>query len=262
MKKRRATNMSKLISDSWAMSMRCLRTMFRSPDAFASAVIVPALVMWLFGVVFSNIMDFGDYSVINFIVPGLLLQTMGQSSISTGISINNDMTRGIIDRFRSMPISKSAVLTGHVIASVIRNIIVVAITIGVALLIGFRPQAGFADWFAIAGLLLLVMFALTWISVIGGLTASNAESVQGKLFLMFVLPYLSTGFVPVEAIDARWLRWFVMHQPMSHIIDSLRGLMLGTPVDGRVMMLALVWCAGIIVVAFTFAVQIYKRKLS
>jgi len=252
----------KTLSNSWAMSMRCLRTMLRSPDAFASAIIVPGLVMWLFGVVFSNIMDFGEISVINFIVPGLLLQTMGQSSISTGISINNDMTRGIIDRFRSMPISKSAVLTGHVIASVVRNTIVVAVTISVALLIGLRPQASFVEWLAIAGLLLLVMIALTWISVLGGLTASNAEGVQGKLFLMFVLPYLSTGFVPVEAVDARWLRWFITHQPMTHIIDSLRSLMLGTPVDSNAMMLALAWSGGITIVAFVLSVQIYKRKLS
>jgi len=254
--------MKRLISDSLAMSDRCLRTTFRSPDAFAAAIIVPAIVMWLFGYVFSNIMDFGEYSVINFIVPGLLLQTMGQGTMSTGISINNDMTKGIIDRFRSMPISKSAVLTGHVVASMARNIITVAVTIGVALLIGFRPQASFAGWLAIAGILLLYMLALTWISVVGGLVSSNAEAVQGKLFLLFVMPYLSTGFVPVEAIDAAWLRWFVANQPMTPIIDSLRGLMLGTPVDGNTMLLALAWSIGFIVAAFAIAVQIYKRKMT
>ena len=254
--------MHRLINDSLAMSERCLRTTFRSPDAMASAIIVPAILMWLFGVVFNNIIDFGEYSVINFIVPGILLQTMGQGSMATGISVNNDMTKGIVDRFRSMPIAKSAVLTGHVIASVVRNIITVAVAIVVAVLIGFRPQAGFVEWLAIAGILLLVMFALTWISVIGGLTASNAEAVQGKLFLLFVLPYLSSGFVPVEAIDARWLRWFVANQPMTPIIDSLRGLMMGVPAEGNALLLTLAWCIGIIVVAFTAAVQLYKRKLS
>ena len=253
--------MRRLISDSLAMSDRCLRTTFRSPDAFAAAIIVPAIVMWLFGFVFANIMDFGDISVINFIVPGLLLQTMGQSSISTGISINNDMTKGIVDRFRSMPISKSAVLTGHVVASVVKNIITVLVTIAVALLIGFRPQASFLEWFAIVGIILLIILALTWIAVVGGLLSSNAEAVQGKLFLMFVLPYLSTGFVPVEAVDAAWLRWFVTHQPMTPIIDTLRGLMLGFPVETNTILLALAWSIGIIVVAFTLSVQIYKRKM-
>lgn len=254
--------MKRLIFDSLAMSDRCLRTAFRSPDAFASAIIVPAIVMWLFGVVFSNIMDFGEISVVNFILPGLLLQTMGQSSVSTGISINNDMTKGIIDRFRSMPISKSAVLTGHVIASTVKNIFTVVVTIVVALLIGFRPQASFTEWFTIAGILILIILALTWISVVGGLLSSNAEAVQGKLFLLFILPYLSTGFVPVEAVDARWLRWFIANQPMTPIIDTLRGLMLGFPLEGNTMVLALAWTAGIIVVAFTLAVQIYKRKMS
>ena len=254
--------MKRLISDSLAMSERCLRTTFRSPDAFASAIIVPAIVMWLFGVVFSNIMSFGDISVINFIVPGLLLQTMGQSAVSTGIAINNDMTKGIVDRFRSMPISKSAVLTGHVMSSVAKNIITVVIVIAVALLIGFRPQANFLEWLAIGGIFILIILALTWIAVVGGLLSSNAEAVQGKLFLLFVLPYLSTGFVPIEAIDARWLRWFVTHQPMTPIIDTLRGLMLGFPVESNTVLLALAWTAGIIVVAFTIAVQIYKRKMS
>ena len=254
--------MRKLISESLAMSERCLRTAFRSPDAFASAIIVPAIVMLLFGVVFSNIMDFGDISVINFIVPGLLLQTMGQSSVSTGIAINNDMTKGIVDRFRSMPISKSAVLTGHVIASVVKNIVTVAVTIGVALLIGFRPQASFLDWLVIGAMFLVIIFALTWIAVIGGLLSSNAEAVQGKLFLMFILPYLSTGFVPVEAMDIAWLRWFIANQPMTPMIDTLRGLMLGFPIENSTTMLAFAWGIGFTVVASVISVQIYKRKMS
>jgi len=254
--------MKKLITESLAMSERCLRSTFRNPDAFASAIIVPAIVMLLFGVVFSNIMDFGEISVINFIVPGLLLQTMGQSSISVGIAINNDMTKGIVDRFRSMPISKSAVLTGHVIASVVMNTITVAVTIGVALLIGFRPQAGFLDWLVIGAMFLVIILAFTWIAVIGGLLSANPQAVTGKLFLMFVLPYLSTGFVPVEAMDIAWLRWFIANQPMTPMIDTLRGLMLGFPVENSTMLLAFAWGIGFAVVASVISVQIYKRKMS
>ena len=253
--------MKYLFSDTWAMCMRSLRITFRSPEAFATAIIVPAILMSLFGVVFTNIMDFGSYSVIDFIVPGIIMQTVAQSTQATAIAVNNDMTKGIIDRFRSMPIAKSAVLTGHVFATIVRNIITTSITIGVAMLIGFRPQAGFVDWLAIAGFLLLFMLAFTWIAVIGGLTASNAESASGKLFLLFILPYLSSGFVPVESVSGA-LRWFIENQPMTPVIDSLRGLMLGVPVESGTILLALAWSAGTIIVAFTLAVQIYKRKIA
>jgi len=163
--------------------------------------------MWLFGVVFGNIMDVGDYSYIDFIVPGIILQTIGQGSISTAIGVNSDLTKGVIDRFRSMPISKSAVLTGHVLASVMRNIITTAVTIGVAVAIGFRPQAGVLDWLVIAGVMIVYMMAITWLSVIGGLFAKSPESAGSFLFLLFVLPYLSSGFVPVDALSG-WLRVF------------------------------------------------------
>jgi ABC-2 type transport system permease protein len=254
--------MKKAILDTSAMCMRSIRISFRNPEAFATAIIVPALLMWLFGVVFRSTMNFGEYSVINFIVPGIILQTLGQAAVTTGVTINNDMTKGIIDRFRSMPITNAAVLVGHVFSSVIRNIITIVIIIGVAMLLGFRPQAGLASWVLIVIILFLVMLALSWIAVIGGLTASDAGSVQGKLFLLFVLPFLSTGFVPVSAIDSGWLKWFVANQPMTPIIDGLRGLMLGIPVDGSTITLAFSWSIGITIVAFVIATQLYKRKIS
>ena len=246
--------------DSWVMFNRCLRISLRNPDTFASAIIVPAIVMWLFGAVFGNIMDVGDYSYIDFIVPGIILQTIGQGSISTAIGVNNDLTKGVIDRFRSMPITKSAVLTGHVLASVMRNIITTAVAIGVAFAIGFRPQAGLTSWLIIAGVMIMYMLAITWLSVIGGLLAKTPESAGSMLFLLFVLPYLSSGFVPVEALSG-WLRFFATYQPMTPIIDTLRGLMLGVPV-GNSLPISLAWAAGITVVAFVIAVQVYKRKLS
>jgi ABC-2 type transport system permease protein len=253
--------MKKLFTDTLAMCSRSLRTSFRSPEALATATIVPVVLMLLFGVVFVNIMDFGEYSVINFILPGIVLQTLGQGASSTAIGVNNDMTRGIIDRFRSMPISKSAVLTGHVFAAVVRNIFTTAVILGVAMAIGFRPQANFSSWLIIAGILLLYMFAITWIAVIGGLSGENAESSANKIFLLFVLPYLSTGFVPADSVSGP-LRWFVTHQPMTPIIDSLRGLMLGTTVSSGTMMLAFVWSVGAIFLAFIVALQMYKRKTS
>jgi ABC-2 type transport system permease protein len=232
----------------------------RNPDAIGAAILVPAAVMLLFGLVFSNIMDFGSYSVIDFIVPGIILQTVAQGATATAININNDLAKGIIDRFRSMSISKSSVLTGHVFAAVARSMITTAITIGVALAIGFRPQAGFADWILISGILVLFMLGITWIGVICGLIAKSPESAGTMPFLLFVLPYLSTGFVPVESVSGG-LRWFVENQPMTPVIDSVRGMMLGIP-SGDALPLAIIWSTGIILLTLTIAIQIYKRKFS
>jgi len=251
---------SNVIIDSWIMFRRCLRTSLRNPEAFGQAILVPAFVMLLFGAVFSNIVDVGDYSYINFIVPGIILQTIAQGAASTAISVNNDMKKGIIDRFRSMPISKSAVLTGHVLAAVMRSMITSAVAIGIAVAIGFRPQAGILDWLVILGILVLFILAITWISVICGLIAKTPESAGTYPFALFILPYVSSGFAPVETLPAS-IRWFAAHQPMTPIIDSLRALMLGQPV-GNALPLALIWSVGIIALTFFIAVTIYKRKLS
>jgi len=189
------------------------------------------------------------------------LQTVSNGVSSTAVGVNNDMSKGIIDRFRSMPIARSAVLTGHVMASVVRNLITTIIIIGVAVAMGFRPQAGFVDWLIITGVLILFMLAITWLGVVGGLVAKTPESTTSILFLLFLLPFLSTGFVPAEALSGG-LRWFVANQPMTHIIDTMRALMLGAPVDGNAMALALIWSVGFIIVSFIAAVQIYKRKLA
>jgi len=242
------------------MFKRCLLTSLRNPEAIGTAIFVPAIVMLLFGLIFGNVMDVGDYTYIDFIVPGIILQTVAQAVTSAAINVNNDMTKGIMDRFRSMDIAKSAVLTGHVLAAVVRNIIATAIVIGVAAAIGFRPQASFTDWLIIAGVLVLYMLAITWIAVICGLLAKTPESAGSMPFLLFVLPYVSSGFVPVETLPSG-LKWFAERQPMTPIIDSLRSLMLNMPAGGT-LTLALIWSAGIIIAAFTIAVQIYKRKLS
>jgi ABC-2 type transport system permease protein len=240
------------------MSKRCLVTSLRNPENIGSAIFVPAIVMALFGLLFGNVMDVGDYSYIDFIVPGIILQTVAQAVTAAAISVNNDMRKGIIDRFRSMDISKSSVLTGHVLSAIVRNMIATVVVIAVAIAIGFRPQAGFTDWLIIAGILVLYMLAITWIAVICGLIAKTPESAGTMPFLLFVLPYISSGFVPVETMPAA-LRWLAEKQPMTPIIDSLRALMLNQPV-GDSLLPAILWSAGIIVAGFAIAVQIYRKK--
>jgi len=249
-----------MLYDSWVMFKRCMITTLRNPDAIGMAIIAPAFLMWLFGAVFSNVMDVGDYNYINFIVPGIILQAFGQATVAVTVTVNNDMSKGIIDRFRSMPIAKSAVLMGHVLASVVRNVITAAIIIGVAFAVGFRPQASFVDWLVIAGVLILFVIAITWIAVICGLVAKSPESAGSMLFPLFILPFLSSGFAPTETMSSG-VRWFAENQPMSPIIDSVRNLTQGVPA-GDALPIALLWGAGITIVASIIAVQIYKRKLS
>jgi ABC-2 type transport system permease protein len=240
------------------MFKRCLITSLRNPENIGTAIFVPAIVMWLFGILFGSVMDVGDYNYIDFIVPGIILQTVAQAVTSVAISVNNDMHKGIIDRFRSMDISKSSVLTGHVLSAIVRNMIATAVVIGVAFAIGFRPSAGLLDWLLIVSVLMLYMLAITWIAVICGLIAKTPESAGTMPFLLFVLPYISSGFVPVETMPAA-LRIFAENQPMTPIIDTMRALMLNLPLEDNLIK-AVLWSAGIIIVTFAIAVQIYKRK--
>ena len=246
--------------DSWVMFKRCFITSLRNPETFGTAILVPAIVMALFGFIFGGMIDMGEIRYIDFIVPGIILQVVAQAVTASAISVNNDINKGIMDRFRSMDISKSSMLTGHVLSAVVRNMLTSAIVIGVAIAIGFRPQAGFTDWLIIAGILILYMLGITWIAVICGLIAKTPESAGSMPFLLFVLPYVSSGFAPVETMP-NWLRWFAENQPMTPIIDSMRNLMLNGSA-GDSLPLALIWSAGIIIVGFTVAVQVYKRKLS
>jgi ABC-2 type transport system permease protein len=231
----------------------------RNLETMVMAIVTPFFLMFLFGAIFGNIADVADFNYIDFIVPGIILQAVAQASQYTAINVTNDMTKGIIDRFRSMPVSKAAVLIGHATASVIRNTVTTVVIIGTAFLVGFRPNGGFVDWLMAIGVLLLFITAVTWIAVLCGILSSAPENAAGLMFPLFILPYVSSGFAPTDTLP-RWLSWFAQHQPMTPVIDSTRALMLGLPLDGS-LWLALVWCVGIIIITFTAAVQIYMRKL-
>jgi len=216
--------------------------------------------MLLFVFVFGGAMDFGGYAIVNFIVPGVILQVLCQACGSTAVGVTIDMKKGMIDRFRSMAIARSSFLNGHVLAAVVRNSVTTALIIGVSMLIGFRPEAGFLDWLAIIGLLLLLILALSWIAMIMGLTSSDPEAAAGIASLGAIIPYLSSGFVPTHTMP--WaIRIFAENQPMTPIINTLRSLMLGRG-PGDDIWLAILWCVGILVVSYVIAVQIYKRKMT
>jgi ABC-2 type transport system permease protein len=198
-------------------------------------------------------------SYVNFLVAGILVQTAAFGASTTAFSVANDLTKGIIDRFKSLPISSSGVLVGHVIADLIRNVISSAVMIGVALLVGFRPTATVSEWFMMVGMLLLFTFAISWLSSILGIYAKSVEAVQWLSFMViFPLTFASAAFVPTETMP-KYLRIFAEHQPMTHVIETIRSLMVGTPM-GHHGIAAVIWCVAIIVVCVPTSVYLFRNK--
>ncbi|MFD1401725.1 ABC transporter permease [Robinsoniella peoriensis] len=246
--------------DAWVMFKRCFIISLRNPETLLTATLIPFFLMVLFGTVFGSISDVGDFNYIDFIVPGIILQSIGQASQYSAMNVTSDMTKGIIDRFRCMSISKSAVLIGHTGAGVIRGLISNAVIIITALILGFRPQAGVIDWLLAVLFLLLINITVTLIAVLCGMISKSVEGASGLLFPLFILPFMSSGFAPVDTMPGG-IQWFAAIQPMTPIIDSLRALTLDLPL-GNSLWLALAWCVVLSIGSFTLSMQTYNQKLS
>ena len=244
--------------DTWVMFKRCLTISLRNPETLLTATLIPFCLILLFGTVFGSISDVGNYNYIDFIVPGIILQSIAQASQYSAMNVTADMTKGIIDRFRSMSISKSAVLIGHTGAGVIRGIISNTIIIITAPILGFRPQAGLTEWLLIIVLLLLINITFTLIAVLCGTISKSVEGATGLLFPLFILPFVSSGFAPVDTMPGS-VGWFASIQPMTPMIDSLRALTLDLPL-GNSLWLALVWCIVLSIVCFAMAMWTFNRK--
>ena len=245
--------------DSWIMFKRCLLTSMRNPEALVMATVTPFFLMFLFGAVFGNIANVGDYNYIDFIIPGIILQSVAQAAQYSAINVTTDMTKGIIDRFRSMPISKFAVLIGHTGAGVVRNTITTTVIISTAFILGFRPRGSVSGWLIAVGFIILIIIAMSLIAVLCGLISKTAEGSSGLMFPLFILPFISSGFAPTDTMTG-FIKTFAELQPMTPIIDSIRALMLGMPADDSIWV-ALAWCVGTIIITFVCAAQFYKRKL-
>lgn len=190
---------------------------------------------------------------------GIIVQTIAFGSTTTAIAITNDLQKGIINRFRALPMSNLAVVNGHVISDVFRNGISTVVMILAGLLMGFRPNADFQDWLILAGLLLLLTLALSWLSAIVGLVAKSVEAVQWLTFvIIFPLTFASSAFVQPSTMTS-WLSGFAANQPVSHIVDAIRSLLIGTPM-GNSGWLALTWILGILVVSVPLAAWLFKKK--
>jgi ABC-2 type transport system permease protein len=246
-----------IVSDSVTMIGRSIRLSIRNLDALLTAVVLPVMLMLLFVYVFGGAIDTGTQYV-NYVVPGIVLLCTGFGSAATAVSVAQDVQQGIMDRFRSMAIARSAVLTGHVVASVARNTFATLIVVLVAIAVGFRPGAGVLDGLAAIGLLLLWVLAITWLSVCFGLIAKSAEAANGFTFIIMFLPYVSSAFVLVDTLPS-WLQPVAEHQPVTPVTETLRGLLTDAPI-GRSGWLALAWTTGLLLAAAVSAMLLFRRR--
>ena len=245
------------VSDTATMIDRSIRLTRRNVDTLFVSILLPLLMMALFVYVFGGAISTGT-EYINYVVPGILLLTTGYGASNTAMAVADDMTTGMIDRLRSLPIRSFAVLTGHVTASVARNAISTAIVLLASLAMGFRPNAGPLDWLGAIGLLLLYVVALSWLAAALGVIAKSVESASTLSFFMLFVPYLSSAFVQVETMPA-FLRPISEHQPITPVIETVRSFLTGTSLNGTGWV-ALAWCTGLFLFSFTLATVLFRRR--
>ena len=236
---------------------RSLIHTLRTPDVIVMAIALPVVLMLLFTFVFGGALE-EDGTYVNYVVPGIILLCAGFGASSVATDVANDMTAGIIDRFRTMPLRASAVITGHVVASLLRNLVATLVVIGVALAVGFRPTATPAEWVLMLALVALYILAITYLFAAIGLASSSPEAAAGYGFILMFLPYLSSAFVPVDTMP-EWLQWIARHQPLTPIIETIRGLLMGTEL-GDSGWLALGWCGVILAVAIVWTSLLFRAK--
>jgi ABC-2 type transport system permease protein len=247
-----------LFSDSGVLIGRSLKHIFKNPDQLLGLTIQPIMFMLLFRYVFGGAIDTGSVSYVNFLMAGILVQMLAFGSLTTSLSVATDLQRGIIDRLKSLPIASWAVMMGHVVADLVRNILSSAIMIGVGFLVGFRPSASFSDWMLIVAIVLVFTFALSWLSAILGLIAKSIEAVQWMGFLLvFPLTFASAAFAPTQSM-AKYLRIFAENQPVTHVIEAVRALMIGAPI-GNHGWLAVAWCLVIMLFSIPTALYLFRK---
>jgi ABC transporter DrrB family efflux protein len=249
------------IADAAVLTRRHLVQIPRIPELLVFATVQPVMFVILFRYVFGGSIDVGDVSYVNYLMAGIFVQTVAFGSVATGIGLADDLSKGLIDRFRSLPMSRSAVLTGRTVADLVRNMFAVAIMLLVGLLVGFRPDADLLDWLAALGLLLLLSFAFSWIGATVGLLVRSVEAAQSGAFLwLFPLTFASSAFVDTDNM-ASWLQTFAENQPFTVIVNAVRGFFLAEPV-GSTGWRALAWLTGMLVVFAPLAVRLYDKRTS
>lgn len=238
---------------------RLMRNIMRSPDTIITVAITPIMMMLLFVYVFGGAIKTGADNYVNYLLPGILLMAIASGVAYTSVRLFNDVKSGLMARFITMPIKRSAVLWAHVLTSLVSNALTVVLVILVALLMGFRTSAHIVEWLAVAGILGLFTLALTWLAIIPGLTAVSMEGATAYSYPLVFLPFISSAFVPTETMPAI-VRVFAENQPVTSIVNSIRALLYEGSV-GNDIWIALAWCVGITIIAYVFASKEFKRKL-
>lgn len=255
-------NHSKLfwaISDSWILTKRSIKHITRSLDQLMSVALFPIMFMIMFRYVFGGAINTGEVSYVNFLVAGILVQTLAFGANYTTINLAVDLQQGIVERFRSLPMVSSALLIGHVLADLVRNTISGMLTLMVAFVVGFRPTADPTEWLLVFSLAILFTLAISWLSAIMGLFVKTLEAAQWVGFLaIFPLTFISSAFVPTDTMP-KVLRIFAENQPVTHVINAMRAWLVGVPI-GNSGLLAFGWSIVIIIIAMPVATWLFARR--
>jgi ABC-2 type transport system permease protein len=246
--------------DTAVLTGRTMRHVTRSLDTIITTAITPIAMLLLFVYVFGGAIKHGPGSYVTYLLPGILLITIASGISYTALRLFTDLQGGIFERFQSLPIARSGVLWAHVLTSLAANLISLAVVTGVAVAMGFRSDAGVLAWLAVAGILILVTLALTWVAVIPGLTAKSVDGAGAFSYPLIFLPFISSAFVPTATMPGP-VRAFAEHQPVTSIVNTIRDLLARQPA-GPDIWTALAWCAGILVVACVLATTAYRRRIS
>src|SRR5260370_1478805 len=248
------------LRDMRVMLGRSMSHIFRSMDTIITVTIMPIAFMLLFVYVFGGAIQTGTANYVNYLLPGILLIAIASGVSYTAFRLFTDVQRGIIERFRSMPIAPSTMLWGHVLTSLVSNAISVVVIILVPLIMCFRSSAGILSWLAVVGILALFTLALTWVAVIAGLTAKTTDGAAAFSYPLIFLPFLSSAFVPTRAMPLGG-RVFAENQPVTAILNTIRSLLYGQPVSQEIWV-ALAWSVGILIVAYIFSIMAYQKPSS
>ena len=249
------------LADGLVLAKRQLRQILRVPDELVTAIVQPIIIIVLFRYLFGGALATAipGTTYVNYLMAGVLVEALLLATANTGVGIANDLQRGIVDRFRSLPMASSAVLIGRIVADQVRNIIIIVVSWGIGMLVGFRPAGSPLNWLAAAGLLLLLSFVFSWLSALIGLLFRSVEAVQ-QAALIWLLPFLfgSSAFVPIGTLPG-WLQVFATHQPVSLMMDAIRCLLLNQP-DGSMLVAAIAWCGGLLIILIPLTMWLYGRR--
>lgn len=246
--------------DTWTMAKRSLRHTVRSMDTIITVVAMPIALLLLFVFVFGSsfAQSTGSVKYVDFITPTIIIMTVVSGIAYAAVRLSMDLQKGIINRFKTMPVAPSSILGGHAMSSTLSNLFSSLLVLAVALLVGFRSGAGLAEWAMFAGLTILFTLATTWLAILFGLLAKTMEGAGAFSYILILLIFISSGFTPVDKMTPV-LRWFAEHQPMTPIIETMRSLLTNGTMGGSAVA-AIAWCVGLLAVSYVLALRVYKTK--